>query len=103
MESFVYLGSEVTKDGGDPTQDVAQRIQKSNGAFVQLYPVAADMSHLKYIFAFTSEPVPAKMAAVSVVRSLSESVNNSRRSLDLKKRRCRGSLSTLLQRNCLKI
>ena len=38
VESFVYLGSKVTKDGGT-TQDVAQRIQKANGAFVQLYPV----------------------------------------------------------------
>jgi len=27
VESFVYLGSKVTKDGGT-TQDVAQRIQK---------------------------------------------------------------------------
>jgi hypothetical protein len=35
VESFVYLGSKVTKDGGT-TQDVAQRIQKANGAFVQL-------------------------------------------------------------------
>ena len=31
VESFVYLGSKVTKDGGT-TQDVAQRIQKANGA-----------------------------------------------------------------------
>ena len=38
MESFVYLGSKVTKDGGT-AQDVAQRIQKANGAFVQLYPI----------------------------------------------------------------
>jgi len=38
VESFVYLGSKVTKDGGT-TQDVVQRIQKANGAFVQLYPV----------------------------------------------------------------
>jgi len=37
-ESFVYLGSKVTKDGGT-AQDVVQRIQKANGAFVQLYPV----------------------------------------------------------------
>ena len=35
VEIFVYLGSKVTKDGGT-TQDVAQRIQKANGAFVQL-------------------------------------------------------------------
>ena len=38
VESVVYLGSKVTKDGGT-TQDVAQRIQKANGSFVQLYPV----------------------------------------------------------------
>jgi hypothetical protein len=38
VESFVYLGSKVTKDEGT-TQDMAQRIQKANGAFVQLYPV----------------------------------------------------------------
>jgi hypothetical protein len=36
--SFVYLGSKITRDGGT-TQDVAQRIQKSNGTFVQIYPV----------------------------------------------------------------
>jgi len=38
VDSFVYLGSKVTKDGG-AAQDMAQRIQKANGAFVQLYPV----------------------------------------------------------------
>jgi hypothetical protein len=38
VDSFVYLGSKVAKDGG-AAQDVAQRIQKANGAFVQLYPV----------------------------------------------------------------
>jgi hypothetical protein len=38
VENFVYLGSKVTKDGGT-AQDVVQRIQKANGAFVQLYPV----------------------------------------------------------------
>ena len=38
VDSFLYLGSMVTKDGG-ATQDVSQRIQKANGAFVQLYPV----------------------------------------------------------------
>ena len=38
VDSFVYLGSVVTKDGG-AAQDVSQRIQKANGAFVQLYPV----------------------------------------------------------------
>ena len=38
VENFVYLGSKVTIDGGT-MQDMAQRIQKANGAFVQLYPV----------------------------------------------------------------
>ena len=38
VENFVYLGSKITKDGGT-AQDVVQRIQKANGAFVQLYPV----------------------------------------------------------------
>ena len=38
VDSFVYLGSKVTKDGG-AAQDVVQRIQKANGAFVQHYPV----------------------------------------------------------------
>jgi hypothetical protein len=38
VESSVYLGSKVTKDGRT-TQDVAQRNQKATGAFVQLYPV----------------------------------------------------------------
>jgi hypothetical protein len=38
VDSFTYLGSEVTKDGG-AVQDVSQRIRKANGAFVQLYPV----------------------------------------------------------------
>jgi hypothetical protein len=33
VESFVYLGSKVTKDEGT-AQDVVQRIQKANGAFV---------------------------------------------------------------------
>ena len=36
--SFVYLGSRFTIDGGT-AQDVVQRIQKANGAFVKLYPV----------------------------------------------------------------
>jgi hypothetical protein len=38
VDSFVYLGSKVTKDGG-AAQDVVQRIQKANGAFVRLYSV----------------------------------------------------------------
>jgi hypothetical protein len=38
VDSFVYLGSKVTKAGG-VAQDMAQQIQKANGAFVQIYPV----------------------------------------------------------------
>jgi arabinogalactan endo-1,4-beta-galactosidase len=38
VDSFTYLGSVVAKDGGT-AQDVLQRIQKANGAFVQRYPV----------------------------------------------------------------
>jgi hypothetical protein len=34
--SFSYLGSLVTKDGGEK-EDVRNRIRKANGAFVQLY------------------------------------------------------------------
>jgi len=36
--SFVYLGSAVSESGG-PEKDVASRIKKANGVFVQLYPV----------------------------------------------------------------
>jgi hypothetical protein len=38
VDSFAYLGSKVTKDGG-AVQDMVQRIKKANDAFVQLYPV----------------------------------------------------------------
>jgi hypothetical protein len=38
IESFVYLGSVVSKNGGTE-EDVANRIKKANGAFVQLNPV----------------------------------------------------------------
>jgi hypothetical protein len=39
VDSFIYLGSTVAKDGG-VVQDVSQRIWRANGAFVlQLYPV----------------------------------------------------------------
>jgi hypothetical protein len=38
VESFLYLGSTVTEDGG-AKEDVRNRIRKANGAFVQLYPV----------------------------------------------------------------
>jgi hypothetical protein len=36
--SFVYLGSVVSENGG-AEEDVASRIKKANGVFVQLYPV----------------------------------------------------------------
>jgi hypothetical protein len=36
--SFVYLGSVVSENGGTEV-DVASRIKKENGVFVQLYPV----------------------------------------------------------------
>jgi len=36
--SFVYLGSVVSVNGGTE-EDVASRIKKANGIFVQLYPV----------------------------------------------------------------
>jgi hypothetical protein len=36
--SFVYLGSVVSEKGGTE-EDVASRIKKANGVFVQLYPV----------------------------------------------------------------
>ena len=36
--SFVYLGS-VVSDSGATEEDVASRIKKENGVFVQLYPV----------------------------------------------------------------
>ena len=36
--SFVYLGSVVSENGGTE-EDVASRIKKANGVFVQLYPV----------------------------------------------------------------
>ena len=35
---FVYLGSVVSVNGGTE-EDVASRIKKANGVFVQLYPV----------------------------------------------------------------
>lgn len=38
VESFVYLGSVVTMEGGT-AEDVKSRIKKANGVFVQLYPV----------------------------------------------------------------
>jgi hypothetical protein len=38
VDSFIYLGSRVAKDGG-VVQDVSQWIRKANGAFIKLYPV----------------------------------------------------------------
>jgi hypothetical protein len=38
VESFLYLGSVVTEDGG-AKEDARNRIRKANGAFVQLYLV----------------------------------------------------------------
>ena len=38
IESFVYLGSVVSKNGGTE-EDVASRIKKANGVFIQLNPV----------------------------------------------------------------
>jgi hypothetical protein len=43
---------------------------------VILKSLAAIIRGLKYMLAFTSEPVPSKMAALSVVRSVSASGNN---------------------------
>jgi hypothetical protein len=41
VESFIYLGSVVTKSGG-AEEDVRSRIRKANGAFVQLYSVRGE-------------------------------------------------------------
>jgi hypothetical protein len=38
VESFVYPGSVISKTGGTE-EDVASRIKKANGTFVQLYPI----------------------------------------------------------------
>jgi hypothetical protein len=38
VESFVYLGSVVSENGGTE-EDVVSRIKKANGVFVQLYSV----------------------------------------------------------------
>jgi hypothetical protein len=38
VESFIYPGSVVSENGGTE-EDVASRIKKANGVFVQLYPV----------------------------------------------------------------
>jgi hypothetical protein len=38
VDSFIYLGSTVTHNGGTD-QDINQRIKKANTAFIQLYQV----------------------------------------------------------------
>jgi hypothetical protein len=38
VESFVYLGSAVSKTGGTD-EDLSSRIKKANDVFVQLYPI----------------------------------------------------------------
>lgn len=38
VDSFVYLGSTMTKEGG-AENDVQCRINKTNSAFVQLFPI----------------------------------------------------------------
>jgi hypothetical protein len=48
--SFLYLGSMVSENGGTK-EDVASRIKKVNGVFVQLYPVGRSINiskDLKY-------------------------------------------------------
>jgi len=46
--SFAYLGSVVSESGGTE-EDVASRIKKANGVFVQLYPVWRNVNILKEI------------------------------------------------------
>jgi len=46
--SFVYLGSVVSESGGTE-EDVASRIKKANGVFVQLYPVWRYLNILKEV------------------------------------------------------
>jgi hypothetical protein len=38
VESFVYIGSVVSKTGGTE-EDLSSRIKKANGVVVQLYPI----------------------------------------------------------------
>ena len=48
--SFVHLGCVVSESGGTE-EDVASRIKKANGVFVQLYPVWRNLNiskKLKY-------------------------------------------------------
>jgi len=46
--SFVYLGSVVSESGGTE-EDVASRIKKANGVFVQLYPVWRNLNISKEV------------------------------------------------------
>ena len=46
--SFVYLGSVVSESGGTE-EDVASRIKKANGVFVQLYPVWRNLNISKQV------------------------------------------------------
>jgi len=46
--SFVYLGSVVSESGGTE-EDVASRIKKANGVFVQLYPVWKNLNISKEV------------------------------------------------------
>jgi len=46
--SYVYLGSAVSESGGKE-EDVASRIKKANGVFVQLYPVSRNINISKEV------------------------------------------------------
>ena len=46
--SLVYLGSVVSESGGTE-EDVASRIKKANGVFVQLYPVWRNLNISKEV------------------------------------------------------
>jgi len=46
--SFVYLGSVVSESGGTE-EDVASRIKKANGVFVQLHPVWRNLNISKQV------------------------------------------------------
>jgi len=46
--SFVYVGSVVSEDRGTE-EDVASRIKKANGVFVQLYPVWRNLNISKEV------------------------------------------------------
>jgi len=48
VRSFVYLGSVVSESGGT-VADVASRIKKANGVYVQLYPVWRNLNISKEV------------------------------------------------------